>query len=156
MDRQPPAVHIVGFLAQEIEQLGVAHGDQEVKAVIGIAHNEEQRRPAVAQGVQLQLIVGGDLPQLGNIERGKPCPAGNQNRLGGFASGQFIFGILAHCKVVGVPFLQLVEHQVHGVFEFLIVLPDLHAVYHFDEGGEILFLHRGLVVDVADERAVQE
>ena len=27
MDRQTPAVHIVGFLAQEVEQLGVAHGD---------------------------------------------------------------------------------------------------------------------------------
>ena len=79
MDRQPPAVHVVGFLAQEVEQLGVAHGDQEVKAVIGITHNEEQRRPPVAQGVQLQLIVGGDLPQLGNIEHGKPRPAGNQN-----------------------------------------------------------------------------
>ena len=33
MDRQPPAVHIVRFFAEQIEQLGVAHGDQEVKAM---------------------------------------------------------------------------------------------------------------------------
>ena len=88
MDRQPPTVHVVGFLAQEVEQLGVAHGDQEVKAIVRVAHNEEQGRPPVAQGIQLQLIVGGDLPQLGNIEHGKPCPAGNQNRLGGFARNE--------------------------------------------------------------------
>ena len=67
MDRQPPAVHIVRLFTQEVEQLGVAHGDQEVKAIVRVAHNEEQRGPPVAQGVQLQLIVGGDLPQLGNI-----------------------------------------------------------------------------------------
>ena len=53
--------------------------------IVRVAHNEEQRRPPVSQGIQLQLIVRGDLPQLGNIEHGKPCPAGNQNRLGGFA-----------------------------------------------------------------------
>ena len=69
---------------------------------------------------------------------------------------QLIFFILPHRKVAGLAGFQLVEHQVHGVFELLIVLPDLHAVDHLDEGGEILFLHRGLVVDVADERAVQQ
>ena len=58
--------------------------------------------------------------------------------------------------MVGVPLFQLIEHQVHGVFELLIVLPDLHAVDHLDEGGEVLFLHRGLIVDVADQRAVQQ
>ena len=41
MDREPTAVHIVRFLAQEVKQLGIARGNQEVKAVIGIAHNEK-------------------------------------------------------------------------------------------------------------------
>ena len=58
--------------------------------------------------------------------------------------------------MVGFPLFQLIEHQVHGVFELLIVLPDLHAVDHLDEGGKVLFLHRGFVVDVADQRAVQK
>ena len=71
-------------------------------------------------------------------------------------SGSFIFGILPHRDVVGVPLFQLIEHQVHGVFELLIVLPDLHAVDHLNEGGEVLFLHRGFVVDVTDQRAVQQ
>jgi len=41
MDRQPTAIHIVSLFAEQIEKLGVAHGDQEVKAIIRIAHNEE-------------------------------------------------------------------------------------------------------------------
>ena len=52
--------------------------------------------------------------------------------------------------------LQRVKHQVYGVLELLVILPDLHRVDELDEGGEILFLHRGLVVDIPDEGAVQK
>ena len=52
------------FSAQEVEQLGVAHGDQEVKAIVRVAHNEEQSGFPISQGVQLQLVVGSDLPQF--------------------------------------------------------------------------------------------
>ena len=86
MDREPAAVHIVRFLAQEVKQLGVALGNQEVKAVISIAHNKEQGGFFVPQGVQFQLIIGCDLPQLGNIEYRQPRTAGNQYRFCRFAS----------------------------------------------------------------------
>ena len=79
MDRQPPTVHIVGFFTQKVEKLGVAHGDQEVKAIVCVAHNEEQGGFPVSQGVQLQLVVGSDLPQLRNIKHGKARTAGNQD-----------------------------------------------------------------------------
>ena len=88
MDRQPPAVHIVRFFAEQVEQLGVAHGDQEVKAIVRVAHNEEQGGFPVPQGVQLQLVVGSDLPQLRNIEHGKARTAGNQNGFRGFARNE--------------------------------------------------------------------
>ena len=58
--------------------------------------------------------------------------------------------------MVGASGFQLVEHQVHLIFELLVILPHLHRVDELDEGGEILFLHRGLIVDIADERAVQK
>ncbi len=85
MDRQPPAVHIVRFFAEQIEQLGIAHGYQKVKAIVRVAHNEEQGGPPVSQGVQLQLVVGSDLPKLGNVEHGEARTAGNQNGFCGFA-----------------------------------------------------------------------
>ena len=86
MDWQPPAVHIIGFLAQEIEKLGVHHGNQEVEGTVGVAHNQEQRCFPVAQGVQFQLIVGGNFPQFCDVEGCKASTAGNQNRLGSLAS----------------------------------------------------------------------
>ena len=86
MDRQPPAVHIVRLFTQEVEQLGVAHGDQEVKAIVRVTHNEEQSGFPISQGVQLQLVVGSDLPQFRNVEYGKARTAGNQNGFCGFAS----------------------------------------------------------------------
>lgn len=85
MDRQPPAVHIVRLFAEQVEQLGVAHGNQEVKAIVCVAHYEEQCGSPVSQGIQFQLIVGRDLPQLRNVEHGKACATGNQYALGGFA-----------------------------------------------------------------------
>ena len=69
---------------------------------------------------------------------------------------QLVLFVLTDGEVVGLLCLQRVKHQVHGVLELLVILPDLHRVDELDEGGEILFLHRGLVVDVADERAVQQ
>ena len=88
MDRQPPAIHIVSLFAEQVEKLGVAHGDQEVKAIIRIAHNEEQGSLAISQGIQFQLVVGGDLPQLRDVEYGKARTAGNQDGFCRFARNE--------------------------------------------------------------------
>ena len=58
--------------------------------------------------------------------------------------------------MVGLLGFQRVKHQVNGVFVFLIVLPDLHRVNKLNQGGEVLFLHRGLVVDISNQGAVQQ
>ena len=58
--------------------------------------------------------------------------------------------------MVWITGFQLVEHQVNGVFVFLVILPNFHAVYHLDEGGKILFLRRGLIVDVPNQGTVQQ
>ena len=62
MDGQPAAVHIIGFFTQEIEQLGIAHGDQEVERIVRVAHDEKQRGLSIAQRVQLQLVICRQLP----------------------------------------------------------------------------------------------
>jgi len=58
--------------------------------------------------------------------------------------------------VAGVPACQFLKHQIDGIFEVLVVLPHLHGVDHFDEGGEVLLLHRRFVVDIPDERRVEQ
>ena len=42
------------------------------------------------------------------------------------------------------------------VFILLIVLPDLHRVNKLNQGGEVLLFHRGLVVDISNQGAVQQ
>ena len=79
MDGQLTAVHIIGFVAEQIEKLGVDHGDQKVKGAVRIAHDKEQRRFPVAQLVQFQLIVHGGIPDFLNIEGCEPGTAGNKD-----------------------------------------------------------------------------
>ena len=85
MDGQLTAVHIIGFVAQQVEKLGVDHGNQKVKGAVRIAHDKEQRRFPVTQLVQFQLIVHGGIPDFLNIEGCEPGTAGNKDRLGRFA-----------------------------------------------------------------------
>ena len=65
--------------------LGIAHGNQEIEAVVRIAHNEEQRRFPVAQRVQLHLVIRRQLAQFGDIEYRQPRAAGNQDAFGCFS-----------------------------------------------------------------------
>ena len=51
MDGQLAAVHIICFIAQQIEKLGVDHADEEVEGGIRVRHNEEQRSFLIAQRV---------------------------------------------------------------------------------------------------------
>ena len=101
-------------------------------------------------------VLGCNLAQLRNIKYGKTRTAGNQNRLSGFAGGQLIFLILAHRKVIWLLGFQCIKHQVHRVLELLVVLPDFHGVDELDECGKVLFFHRGFIMDIPDEGAVQK
>ena len=51
---------------------------------------------------------------------------------------------------------QYIKHQVYGVFELLVILPDFHGVDELDEGGKVLLLHRSFIVDIPNQRAVQQ
>mgnify|MGYP000582803236 FL=1 len=68
MDGQLTAVHIIGFVAEQIEKLGVDHRDQEVECTVGITHNQEQCRFPVAQLVEFQFIIHGGIPNFLNVE----------------------------------------------------------------------------------------
>ena len=85
MDGQLAAVHIICFIAKQIEKLRVDHADEEIKGGIRVRHNEEQRRFLIAQRVQLQFIVHGKVPQLLDVEGREPSTAGNQDGFCGFS-----------------------------------------------------------------------
>ena len=91
MNGKPSVVNVICFVAEKVEELGIHDCHDEIEGVIGIGNDDEQRRLPVSDGVQFHLIVAHQLPQLCNVEGRKPCTAGNQNRLGGFAGGKAIF-----------------------------------------------------------------
>ena len=77
MDGQPAAVHVVRLIAQEVEKLGVDHAGKEVEGVVCVGNDDKQRCFPVAQRVQLQLVIGGDLPKLLNVEGSEARAAAN-------------------------------------------------------------------------------
>ena len=78
VDRKPASILIVRLFAEQVEELAVDHCQEEIEGGVGIAHDEEQGRFLVPQGIQTQLIISGNLPKFGNIKRCKPGSAGNQ------------------------------------------------------------------------------
>ena len=51
---------------------------------------------------------------------------------------------------------QCIKHQVYGVFELLVILTDFHRIDELNEGGEVLLLHRSFIVDISNQRAIQQ
>ena len=85
LNGQPPAVHVVGLIAQQICELGLQNGNDKVKGRIGVAHNEEQRRFLISNGIKLHFVIRHQVAQLLDVKGCKPCTAGNQYALGCFA-----------------------------------------------------------------------
>ena len=52
--------------------------------------------------------------------------------------------------MLGLPFLQRVKYEIHGIFKRFVILPDLHGVDHLHKRIEVAFLVGCLIVDVAD------
>ena len=73
---------------EQIEHLRKGQRHQKIVGAVGVADTEESCRAPVAHAVKLQLVIGHDLPELGDVKGGQPGTAGNQNRLGRFARNE--------------------------------------------------------------------
>ena len=100
MDGQPPAIYVIGLFTEQVKQLGVDHGDQEVEGAVCVGHDEEQCCFSVAQGIQFQFIIRSDFAEFRDIKGGQAGTAGNQDGLRGLASSQLVKTVLPYCKVV--------------------------------------------------------
>ena len=85
MHRQPAAVFVICLFAEQVEQLRIRQTDEKVEAGIRIRHDQKQRGALVADGIQRQLIVGSDLPQLLNVKDRQPRTTAHQYRFCRFA-----------------------------------------------------------------------
>lgn len=99
MNRQPPAVHVVGLIAQQICELGLQNGNDKVKGRIGVAHNEEQSRFPISNSIELHFVIRHQVAQLFDVKGCKPCAAGNQDALGGFSRNELSRTFLQNKKL---------------------------------------------------------
>ena len=154
MDRQAASVEVVRLVAQQIEKLGVHERRHEIEGAVRVREDDEQRRFAVAQGVQLQLVLRHEVPQFLNVKGRQAGAAANQYAFQSFARGHLKFAVLLHRKVVWVFLFQLGEQDVHRALELLVVLPRLRCVDEVQQGDEVALLRLRLVPDVADEGGI--
>lgn len=137
MNRQTPAELVIRLFTEQIKELAVNHGNEEVKGAVRVAHDEEQHGLlgialfGSAQRIQLQFIIHGDLPKLLNVKGSKARTGGNIDRFSCFAGGQLVFSPLAHGKVVGVTLAELPECDIYVVFKGFIILTHLHCIDEF-------------------------
>lgn len=68
MNRKSAMVLVIGTFAQEVEKLGIDHANEKIERGVRVGHDEEQGCFLIAQGFQLQLVIGGDFPQLGDVK----------------------------------------------------------------------------------------
>ena len=58
--------------------------------------------------------------------------------------------------MIRLPFLQILKHQIHRILELLVILPNLHGIDELDESRKVLFLLRCLIMNVSNERTVEQ
>ena len=85
MDRQAAPVEVVRLVAQEVEKLGIHERRHEIKSAVRIREDDEQRRFAVAQGIQLQFVLHHEVPQFLDVKGREAGAAGNQYGFQSFA-----------------------------------------------------------------------
>lgn len=85
MDGQPASVEVVRLVTQQVEKLGVHEGGHEIEGAVRVRQDDEQGRWPVAQGVQLQLVTGHEVPQLLDVEGREAGPAAHQYGFQSFA-----------------------------------------------------------------------
>ncbi len=51
---------------------------------------------------------------------------------------------------------QVFKHQIHRILKVFIILADFHGVDELDQRGEVLLLHRRFIVNISDQRTVQQ
>ena len=70
MDRQPTTVFIIRTVTQQIDKLALEHGENEVEGGVRVAHNQEQYRLFIPDGVQFHFIVLHQLPHFPDVKWG--------------------------------------------------------------------------------------
>ena len=154
MDRnwQTAAVLMVGAVKQLLEKLLIQNRHQKVEAGVAVGDQRKQRHPFFTHVLQIQLIRGRQGNEGIQIEL---LHVGRQRDLNAFqrfgAAGAVLLVIL-HGDMLRIPHFQPFKEHIQRRKIAVVVLPDLSGPKHLHDHREILFLRRGLVIEIIDQR----
>ena len=97
----------------QIEHLRKGQRHQKIVGAVRIADAEKGSCFPIAHAVKLQLVIGHDLPKLGDVKGGQTSAAGDQNALGRLAAAQLVLFVLLHSKAIRLSLFQPGKHIVH-------------------------------------------
>ena len=117
---------------------------------------KKSSRPAISHAVKLQLIIGHDLPKLGDVKGCQPSAAGNKDRFCRLAATQLVLFVLLHGETIWLALFQPREHIVHGVHKVIVILLDLHPGNHVHQRVHVPILGGALKDDIGDKRTIQK
>ena len=141
-------------LVDMISGMEVKEDDEDFMNAVDYMFAGLEKRKPDCFAVKLQFVIGHDLPELGDVKGRKPSAAGDQNRLSGFAAGQFVLFILFDRKAIRLALFEPGKHIVHRVHKVLVILLDLHAGNHIPKSIHVPILGRPLENDVGNQGAV--
>ena len=156
MNGQSAVVDIICLIAEKIEHLRVHDCHHKVEGVIGVGDDNKESCFAISEGIKLHFVITHQLSQFSYVEGSKSRAAANQDRLCSLTGCQLVLLVLLHGEVVRLTSFKLIEHDVHGVFEALIILSGFGGIDHFEQGSKVFLVFRCFVPDVADEGCVVE
>ena len=64
--------------------------------------------------------------------------------------------ILPHGKVFRLAFFQCFKHQIDGILEIFVVLPNLHRVNHADQHRKVSIFFRNNAIQIADQGGIEQ
>ena len=76
---QAAPVLVVRPLTQQVEHLRKRQRHQKIVGAVRVADTEKGCCAPVAHAVKFQLVIGHDLPELGDVKGGKAGSAGNED-----------------------------------------------------------------------------
>ena len=151
VDREPPAVPVVGGVVELLEELGVEHSDQEIKGAVVVGDHREDCGFSLPHQRQLQLVILGDGCQGFQVEFLQTGDQRDLDGFQGFAAAGVIALVVLQRDMLRVPKLQPLEENVQRGHVLVVVLLHAAAADHIHDHGEVLLVGRGLIVQIEDQ-----
>ena len=151
MHGQSAAVNGVGLIVKLLKQLGIKHTHDEIEGAVIIGNYSKYRRFLFADLPQIHFIALGDTCQRIQIELFQTGDKGDLDGFQRLSAAGVICPVILEGDMLRIPFLQSLKKLVENRLIFFVVLLYITGSDHLHDHGEVLFIGRSLIMEIADK-----